>query len=507
MANPNFTTEEAIAELAKLGRRIAELTSLFEGGRDPSAPATHSPGAVDDAGEKTPPPLGAAKAGTERVDAGRVAQGRQGLPRPGQREGGVGRPLRRGGSKAADRRPAAPRRTVPLPREKGAVPAADPDHVRNNGGRPGLRRPWLTAPMLVSSLLHVAALLFMALMFLPRVRPPERTAIVWQAAEEEKGEEGEEGAEVDLQTVDPQPVVPDASLEPDNQPLLADADPVAVDPETEAADRAMAPMGQPVLGGDDLLGGGVNAGDLLAEIGEDGAGDAGGGDAVAGDAGGGAGGARFFGRQGVGRTALFLCDNSNSYAVGGFQTVLIELSRAVGRMKPEQSFHVVFFSDTAYKLLHPQGVDTFLPATPENKRKLDAWLPTVELCSGGRGIRGAGALAVALKPDVVYFLSDGDHADSVIDRMVGLPLDGTVVHTFGMQADVRDRRTGLPDPERVQEQQRCNNNMVRIAEAHRGTFTPVFISPQAVMAAATRPVKKNRTRGAVWGITLEEAKP
>jgi hypothetical protein len=361
--------------------------------------------------------------------------------------------------------------------------------------------------MLVSSLLHVAALLFMALMFLPRVRPPERTAIVWQAAEEEKGEEGEEGAEVDLQTVDPQPVVPDASLEPDNQPLLADADPVAVDPETEAADRAMAPMGQPVLGGDDLLGGGVNAGDLLAEIGEDGAGDAGGGDAVAGDAGGGAGGARFFGRQGVGRTALFLCDNSNSYAVGGFQTVLIELSRAVGRMKPEQSFHVVFFSDTAYKLLHPQGVDTFLPATPENKRKLDAWLPTVELCSGGRGIRGAGALAVALKPDVVYFLSDGDHADSVIDRMVGLPLDGTVVHTFGMQADVRDRRTGLPDPERVQEQQRCNNNMVRIAEAHRGTFTPVFISPQAVMAAATRPVKKNRTRGAVWGITLEEAKP
>ena len=504
MSDQNLTPEEALAELASLGRRIAELTSLFEGGRDPSMPATHDPVAGESAGEAIPTALGAMQAAAEPARAGGVAQVHQVLPQSAQREGGAGRPRRSGGSKVAGSLATAPRRNWMSPLNAGAVAAVEPDFDRSEGGRPGLRRSWLTAPMLLSSLLHVVALVFMALMFLPRERPPERTAIIWQTAEEETGEEG---AEVDLQAVDLQPVEPDAPLEPDNQPLLADADPVAVDPEVAGADRAATPMEQPVFGGDDLLGGGVNAGDLLAEIGEDGAGDAGGGDAVAGDAGGGAGGGRFFGRQGVGRTVLFLCDNSNSYAVGGFQTVLIELSRAVGRMKPEQSFHVVFFSDTVYKLLHPQGVDTFLPATPENKRKLDAWLPTVELCSGGRGIRGAAALAVALKPDVVYFLSDGDHADSVIDRMVGLPLDGTVVHTFGMQADVRDRRTGLPDPERVQEQRRCNNNMVRIAEAHRGTFTPVFISPQAVMAAAARPVKKNRTRGEVWGITLDEAKP
>jgi hypothetical protein len=499
MANQNFTTEEALAELALLGRRIAELTSLFEGGRDPSAPAASCPGAVDAAGEEFRPAKDVMEADAQPAHAGGVAQGRQGLPRLAQHAHGGGKPRRRGGSQAAGSLPAAPRVTVQTPRKAGASSVAEPDRDRSEDGSPWLRWPWLTAPMFVSSLLHVIALVFMALMFLPRERPPERTAIVWQAAEEEAGEEI---AEVDLQPVDLQPVEPDASLEPDSEPLLADADPVAIDPDPAGADQAATPMEQPVLGGDDLLGGGVNAGDLLAAIGEDGDGDAGG------DTGtGGEGGGRFFGRQGVGRTALFLCDNSNSYATGGFETVLIELSRAVGLMKPEQSFHVVFFSDTAYKLLHPQGVDTFLPATPENKRKLDAWLPTVELCSGGRGIRGAGALAVALKPDVVYFLSDGDHADSVIDRMVGLPLEGTVVHTFGMQADVRDRRTGLPDPERVQEQQRCNNNLVRIAEAHRGTFTPVFISPQAVMAAATRPVKKNRTRGAVWGITLEEAKP
>jgi hypothetical protein len=499
MANQNFTTEEALAELASLGRRIAELTSLFEGGRHPSAPAALGPGAADRAGDETLPAKGGMEAAAQPAHAGGVAQRRPGLPRPAQHAHGGGKPRRRGGSQAAGSLPAAPRVTVQIPRKAGASSVVEPDRDRGDGGRPRLRWPWLTAPMLLSSLLHVAALVFMALMLLPRERPPERTAIVWQAAEDETGEEV---ADVDLQPVDLQPAEPESPLDSDNEPLPADTDPVAIDPDPAGADQAATPMEQPVLGGDDLLGGGVNAGDLLAAIGEDGDGDAGG------DTGtGGEGGGRFFGRQGVGRTALFLCDNSNSYAVGGFQTVLIELSRAVGRMKPEQSFHVVFFSDTAYKLLHPQGVDTFLPATPENKRKLDAWLPTVELCSGGRGIRGAGALAVALKPDVVYFLSDGDHADSVIDRMVGLPLDGTVVHTFGMQADVRDRRTGLPDPERVQEQQRCNDNLVRIAEAHRGTFTPVFISPQAVMAAATRPVKKNRTRGAVWGITLEEAKP
>lgn len=276
---------------------------------------------------------------------------------------------------------------------------------------------------------------------------------------------------------------------------------MAVDPGAAVSDQSATPMEQPVLGGDDLLGGGVSAGDLLASLGGGSGGRGGGGE---GTGGGGGGGGTFFGRQGVGRTALFMCDNSNSYAAGGFQAVLIELSRAVSLMKPEQSFHVVFFSDTAYKLLHPEGVDTFLAATPENKRKLDAWLPTVELCAGGRGIRGASELAIALKPDVIYFLSDGDHGDGVVDRMVELPLDGTVVHTFGMQADVRDRRTGRPDPDRVQEQQRCTKNLVRIAEAHGGTFTPVVISPQAAMAASARPVKKNRTRGTVWGVAIDE---
>ncbi len=346
--------------------------------------------------------------------------------------------------------------------------------------------------MLVSTGLHVAALVVLALVFVARETPPPRLSITLPAGEEEPLEEL---AEVDIEPLEVEPTDP-------LDPAAALPNLAALMPEPLTLDAPTAEAPQPAVDALDAAGCNLDLGDLLAVLGDGGGGPGG----V--DGGGGAGGGgpppegTFFGTKGTGRTALFMCDNSASYLDGGFQAVLLELSRAVALMKPGQSFHVVFFSDAAYSLFHPEGVDAFLPATPENKRRLDAWLGTIELCIGGQGIRGAADLALALEPDVVYFLSDGDHAESVIDRMVALPLGDTVVHTFCMQADVRDRRTGLPDPRKITDQQRRNLNLARIAEAHGGTATPVVITPQAALAASARPVRKNRTRGAVWGTTL-----
>ena len=477
MADDKLTNEEALAELATLGRRIAELASVFEAGRDPASPA-------EPAGEATPQAAGgearaaAGIAGREAVVSGRGRSPLLDAPprRPGRRDvrAAGGPRISSGAAAGAAAAPARGRRLAP-------------------GGWPW---PWLprpAAPLLVSSVLHVVALLLLTLVLVPRERPPARLSIVSLPAEEQPLEE--------LAEVAVEPIVAEPALDEEAVPQPADADLAVIDPVAAAADQVAEPADQPPLGGEGPVSGGFDAGNLLAALGGEGDGEA------AGGAGGRGGGGTFFGRKSVGRRVLFMCDNSASYVDGGFQAVLLELSRAVALMKPEQSFHVVFFSDAAYPLLHPASVDTFLEATPENKRRLDAWLPTVELCLGGRGIRGAAKLAASLEPDVVYFLSDGDHAESVVERLVALPLDDTVLHTFGMQADVRDRRTGLPDPDRVREQQRRNQILLRIAEAHGGTFTPVTISPQAAMAAAVRPVKKNRTRGAVWGTALPATEP
>jgi hypothetical protein len=212
-----------------------------------------------------------------------------------------------------------------------------------------------------------------------------------------------------------------------------------------------------------------------------------------------AGAATFFGRREAGRTFVFLCDNSNSYDSGGFETVLAELIRAVGMLDPSQSFHVVFFSDMAYPMFHPEKVDQLVPATPENKQRLMAWLGTVETCTGGAGIRAATDLALRLAPDAVYFLSDGEHGSSAVQRLMSQPFDPTIVHTFGMFP------ARLAAPQEVAQRQQRIDALQAIASAHGGSFTPVVVSPEAVMQARARPIKKNRSRGPVWGLTLPPA--
>ena len=77
-----------------------------------------------------------------------------------------------------------------------------------------------------------------------------------------------------------------------------------------------------------------------------------------------------------------------------------------------------------------------------------------------------------------------------------------MVHTFGMQQNVFDKRTGAIDPGRVHEQQAWNQNLIDIATAHGGTFTPVLVPPQAAALEQMRPIRKNRSRGAIWGLKL-----
>lgn len=81
-------------------------------------------------------------------------------------------------------------------------------------------------------------------------------------------------------------------------------------------------------------------------------------------------------------------------------------------------------------------------------------------------------------------------------------LGDAVVHTFGFQQAIVDRRTGQVDPDRLHEQQGWNRNLVAIATAHGGGFTPVHIPPGAAVLEPMRPIPRNRTRGVVFGLRL-----
>jgi hypothetical protein len=363
-------------------------------------------------------------------------------------------------------------------------------------------------PVLMSGLVHAVAIVALSLFFLPA--PKHRTPLALDFGTTEAAGSAEFAA-VDLAPADP---VAEAEAAEMNsflaEPLpMIDERLVVESPALEASELEPTSLLEPVAADAAALAAAA-APDLLAA-------DAiGGGGLAAEPAGGGGGGpghtpaaaaagrqaATFFGRNGTGNTVCFLCDNSSSYRDGGFHMVLDELARAVDGLRPDQSFFVVFFSDAAYPLFHPAPAEGLAPATPDNKRRLRAWLQTAEMCRGGQGIHDAVKLAGSLEPHVVYLLSDGQMTGSVVDRVRDADFGAATVHTFGIQQSAIDRRSGQVDADRLREQEGYNRNLLTIATAHGGGFTPVMVPPAAAALERLRPIARNRTRGPVWGLRL-----
>jgi hypothetical protein len=364
------------------------------------------------------------------------------------------------------------------------------------------RRGLVIGPGLASGIVHLIALLGLAMMYVTVKAEPARVAITLGEAEP-LGESAALDEATDTVPDEVTVVASDAPQQPDHAlESLAVVEAIAAEP---LADVGMPPSEELFADVPAVDGTGVadvasfDPGGMLAEVA---GGWQGGGGQKRGGQGSGGAAATFFGRAGQGRSVCFICDNSNSYRDGSFHAVLDELARAVDSLRPEQSFFVIFSSDAAYPLFHPSGADALHPATLENKQKLRAWLGTVEMCSGGQGIHDAVRLAAGLGADVVHLLSDGELGANVVTRLEAADFGSAVVHTFGVQESVIDRRTGLVDPDRLREQQGRNQNLITIATAHGGTFTSVTVPVSVAAFERLRPIPRNRSRGVVWGVKL-----
>lgn len=221
-------------------------------------------------------------------------------------------------------------------------------------------------------------------------------------------------------------------------------------------------------------------GSLMAGIPAEGAG---GGDGASGKGGEGGADASFFGAASRGNRFVFVVDNSGSMVEGRMETTLMELQRSIEALKEDQLFSIIFYSDQVYPLFFPESVEELVPATRENKQKVAKWLPTVEMCLGGR-LREAMDLVQQMEPQVVYLLSDGDIRSEPLVRHLTEPNDWKfVIHTFGMTVRNPDHLAKLS----------------AIATSHKGQFIPVNVHPAAVQLARQRPIKYHREPGPVWG--------
>jgi uncharacterized protein with von Willebrand factor type A (vWA) domain len=112
-----------------------------------------------------------------------------------------------------------------------------------------------------------------------------------------------------------------------------------------------------------------------------------------------------------------------------FDQVKWELVRAVEAMGRGQRFQVLFFS-SGEPLALPRG--RLLDATRENKDRTREFLDAV-LPASGTDPSAAIRRAFALRPEVLYILTDGEFEPAVVDLVKELNADGRArVHTLAL---------------------------------------------------------------------------
>ena len=174
----------------------------------------------------------------------------------------------------------------------------------------------------------------------------------------------------------------------------------------------------------------------------------GGGDGLINDAGDGSGdgdavgdgsGSSFFGLTAAGEKFVFVVDASGSmnrpFQGDGktlFGRTKLEILKCVTQMSSQKQFFIVFFNDETI----PMPADRLMHATKENQLDYLRWMARAK--AGGTTEPGdALMLALRLKPDVIYFLTDGAFKYRVIDRVRQMNRKQVSIHTVSFGGDER----------------------------------------------------------------------
>jgi len=152
----------------------------------------------------------------------------------------------------------------------------------------------------------------------------------------------------------------------------------------------------------------------------------------------GEGAGTFFGFRPSGRRVVFLLDASRSMnhpypgpAQTRFKCVKLELVRAVAAMDSESQFFIIFFNDQAIPMPAP-GLE---PASRAAQHKFLYWAQTV-VADGETDPTAAFAIALALQPDELIFLTDGWFPKTVSDALLAADTGATVIHTFSFEPEI-----------------------------------------------------------------------
>ena len=112
---------------------------------------------------------------------------------------------------------------------------------------------------------------------------------------------------------------------------------------------------------------------------------------------------RFLGTGGNARKIVFVCDASGSM-LSVFDDLKLRLRESIEKLRPIQSFNVMFFQETTVAAVDR---NVLMMATPDNKRKAFEFMDKMYVRSSTNPIPAL-EMAFQQKPELIYLLTDGD---------------------------------------------------------------------------------------------------
>lgn|GEM_PF-1590799 len=125
-------------------------------------------------------------------------------------------------------------------------------------------------------------------------------------------------------------------------------------------------------------------------------------------------GATFFGVKAEGKSFAFVVDTSGSMSANmRYMRCRDELLRSVGGLHYRQKFFIVFFNHTLFPMPERQLVE----AKPKQIRQTVAWI-TGAVPTGFTDPWPGLLMAIRMKPDAIYLLTDGEFDTGVIEKVI-----------------------------------------------------------------------------------------
>jgi hypothetical protein len=121
----------------------------------------------------------------------------------------------------------------------------------------------------------------------------------------------------------------------------------------------------------------------------------------------------FFGIRAQGQVFIYVVDCSGSMLDDDrLIRAKAELRRSIDRLQFPQRFFVIFYNDRPIPMLGDLPRSADLAA----KNQMSHWLRLIEP-DGGTDPRGAMAMALSLRPDAVFLLSDGEFPEGTVEAI------------------------------------------------------------------------------------------